>query len=365
MSRRGIFGRYAIVLGILLAGWLLWRSGGPQTVTVVTPIRGPAVQAVYATGTVEAGVTVRIAPQVAGRIIELPGDEGKLVKTGDMLARFDDTDLRASLAELEARARYAEQQLERVQALVKRGWATADRLDQARAEGEAARHAAQRIRSQLGFLTLHAPADGQIIRRDGEVGDYIPVNQPIFYMAKTGEAPRITADVDEEDVPLVKTGQKALIRADAFPDKVFEGTVTEITPKGDPVARSYRVRIALPEDSPLLIGMTAETNIITRENKDALLIPSTALPSGSDLGGAARSANNTVWVVRDSRAVRQTVQLGIRGREQTEVTSGLVEGDQVVINPPKELAPQERVRVKLAEPPQQPAPPGAKTEAGQ
>lgn len=351
MSRRGIFGQTAIVLGIVLAGWLIWRSGGPQAVTVVTAIRGPAVQAVYATGTVEAGVTVRIAPQAAGRIIELPGDEGKTVRAGDVLARFDDTDLRASLAELEARARYAEQQLERVQALVKRGWATEDRLDQARAEGEAARHASLRVKSQLNFLTLHAPTDGQIIRRDGEVGDYIPVNQPIFYMAKTGEASRITADVDEEDVPLVKSSQKVLIRADAFPDKVFEGTVSDITPKGDPVARSYRVRIALPENSPLLIGMTAETNIITRENKDALLIPSTALPSGND-GVGARTANN-VWVVKNGKAEKQEVQLGIRGREQTEVTSGLSEGEQVIINPPKELKSGERVHANT------------KTEAGQ
>ena len=118
-------------------------------------------------------------------------------------------------------------------------------------------------------MSLTTPADGQVIRRDGEVGDFIPSNQPFFYLAKSGSPLRISADVDEEDIPLIKAGDKVLIKADAFPDRVFDGQVSEITPKGDPVARSYRVRIALPPDTALKIGMTAETNIITKESPNA------------------------------------------------------------------------------------------------
>ncbi len=230
----------------------------PRSVTVVQPVRGPAVQAVYATGTVEATVTIRVAPQVAGRILELKADEGQTVKAGDILALLDGSDLRATLAELEARAKYAEQQFERIGALLKQGWATQEKFDQARAEVDAARHAARRITEQLTFMSLRTPADGQIIRRDGEAGDFIPINQPVFYLAKAGVPLRITADVDEEDIPLVKAGQKALIHSDAFPARVFTGQVVEITPKGDPVARNYRVRIELPAGTALMIGMTAE-----------------------------------------------------------------------------------------------------------
>jgi RND family efflux transporter MFP subunit len=364
MSRRGFF--WAIVIaGVVLAGWLIWQAGGPRTVNVTSPIRGPAVQAVYATGTVEAGITIRIAPQTAGRIVELLADEGKFVKTGDLLVRFDDANLRASLAELDARARYAEQQFERVQKLMKRGWSTKDRLDQIRAERDAARHASERIKSQLSYLMLRAPADGQIIRRDGEVGDYIPINQPVFYLAKKGAPPRITANVDEEDVPLVKPGQNVLIRTDAFPDQVFNGKVTEITPKGDPVARSYRVRIALPHKIPLLIGMTAETNIITRKVENASLIPTNALTSGNSRLGAARSVNGTVWVIRDGQAVKQALQIGIRGREHTEITSGLTESDLVVVNPPKELEAGKTVRTKQIKQPKLATKKDAKTEGKQ
>ncbi len=289
MSRRGSILRIIVILGLAaLCGWLVWRIAGPRTVTVATPARGPAVQAVYATGTVEASVTVRVAPQLPGRILELKADEGQTVKAGDVLARLDDSDMRATAGELRARAVYAEQQYQRVETLVTHGWSTRDRLDQARAERDAARHAARRIEEQLDFMTLRAAVDGRIIRRDGEAGEYIPVNQPVFYLAKAGSPLRVTADVDEEDVPLVKAGQKAVISADAFPDKVFDGQVAEITPKGDPVARSYRVRVTLPDDTALRIGMTAETNIITAERQNALIrrCLATARQRFGCLGGA-------------------------------------------------------------------------------
>src|SRR5215468_5768205 len=93
----------AILAGTAIAAWQLTL---PSIVTVTPPMRGPAIQAVYATGTVESSVTIRVAPQVAGRILELKVDEGQTVKAGDVLARLDDNDLRASLAELEARAKY-------------------------------------------------------------------------------------------------------------------------------------------------------------------------------------------------------------------------------------------------------------------
>lgn len=324
-----------LIAGLAVAGWRLMQ---PQTVTVVKPVRGPAVQAVYATGTVEASVTIRVAPQVAGRLFELIADEGQTVKAGDVLARLDDSDLRATVSELKTRAEFATQQFERVSKLMGKGWASKERFDQAHTEMDAAKQAHRRASALLRFMHLKTPADGLIIRRDGEVGDFIPVNQPVFYLAKAGVPMRITADVDEEDIPLVKVGQKALIRSDAFPSREFTGVVDQITPKGDPVARNFRVRIELPEDTALLIGMTAETNIVTSKKQDALLIPATAVKAGS------------VWVVREGRLENVPVRIGIKGRERVEAVSGLSEADLVVAEPSKELQAGEAVRVRLAAP---------------
>ena len=109
-----------MIILIVAGGWLFL----PTTLAVARLVRGPAVQAVYATGTVEASITIRIAPQIGGRIIELKVDEGSIVKADDVLARLDDSDVRESVAELEVRARYAEQQFERASRLAQTGATT-------------------------------------------------------------------------------------------------------------------------------------------------------------------------------------------------------------------------------------------------
>lgn len=321
------------LLLVVAALLLLWRIAGPPTVTVARPTRGPAVQAVYATGSVESSVTVRIAPQVAGRLLKLLADEGSVVEAGQVLAKLDDSDLRASLADEQAKLRYAEQHLQRLQALFKTGYTTIDLLDQARANRDSARATTQHLAEQIKFMTLRASVPGRIIRRDGEVGDFIPVNQPVFYLAQSGLPLRISADVDEEDVASVRVGQRALITADAFPGRVFEGRVVEITPKGDPLARNYRVRIALPLNAPLMIGMTTEANIILARHENALLIPTSALNS------------NKVWLVRDGRAVSQVLTLGAKGLKRTEVIGGLRDEDEIILQPPADLKNGEKVRI--------------------
>jgi RND family efflux transporter MFP subunit len=154
----------------------------------------------------------------------------------------------------------------------------------------------------------------------------------IFWMSCC-DALRITAEIDEEDIHAIKPEQKVLIRADAFPDRVFEGTVDEITPKGDPVARSFRVRIRLPVDTPLMIGMTADCNIILEERRDALLVPASAVTDGK------------VWLVRDGVLARRSVTLGVDGNGMVEVKEGLAESDLVVREPSSGLRDGRAARV--------------------
>jgi RND family efflux transporter MFP subunit len=304
---------------------------------LAAPSRGPAVDAVYATGLVEPSLEIRIAPRTAGRIVELLADEGARVRAGQLLARLEDNDLRASVAELESRAEYAQSQFVRNTELRRSSLISQDALDRARTDLAAARAMLKRAREQVAYMRLVAPSAGTIIRRDGEIGEFVPVNQVLFYMA--GPAPlRITADVDEEDVPRVQRGQRVLIRTDAFADKVFEGRVAEITPRGDPVARAYRVRIALVDDPPLQIGMSAETNIVIEQRDDALLVPAGAV------------VEDAVWLVDGDRAVRRPVTVGVRSPEKIEVRGGLTDSDRVIAAPPEGLQEGRRVTVRKVQP---------------
>jgi RND family efflux transporter MFP subunit len=331
MKRQGILWTVMALILAAVGGWVAWGWFGPVTVETAHPTRGPAVRAIYATGTVEPTIMLPIAPRNAGRLMELQVDEGESVREGQALARLEDADLQRTVDELDARARFARAQLDRAQTLLDRGLGTVLERDRARSEWQAADAAAARARALRGFMTLTAPADGQILQRDGEVGQLIPANQPVFYFSR--HAPlRVEAEVDEEDILLVQPGQRVLIRAPALPDQVLEGAVAHITPKGNPVTRGYRVRIEFADETPLRIGMTAEANIVVTERSNALLAPAPAVRDGR------------VWIVRDGRLRRQTVQTGIAGETRTEILSGLTESDLLVVSPTTGLTEGRRAR---------------------
>lgn len=323
-----------ITLGALLfiggiGAIIKWSSG--NRVEVVHPTQGNAVQAVYATGTVEATVMIPIAPRTGARLIELNADEGSNVKKGDVLAQLEDEDLQQTLKDLQAKESFARKEYERRKELLNQNAISKSDFDRAMSDWESAKAAVRATQAQISYMKLLAPADGRIIRRDGEIGQLIPANQAVFWLSCCAPL-RISSEVDEEDISLVQPGQKVLISADAFPGQIFHGKVDSITPKGDPVARSYRVRISFTEDNPLLIGMTAETNIITHEKDNALLVPTSAV------------VKNEVWVVNDGKLAQQAVKVGAKGPEQTEITDGLTTNDLVVKNPTAKLEEGQKIR---------------------
>jgi RND family efflux transporter MFP subunit len=327
------------ILVILASGILYFWLLAPRIVVVTNPRLGPAVQAVYATGTVEPVIMMPIAPRVGARLVQLTVDEGAVVRAGQVLARLESDDARNNLAQLAAQEDFAHRDYLRDVNLMKDGVIARQTFDKAKSTWDAARAAVAVARAQNGYMTLLAPTDGRIIRRDGEIGQFLPVNQPLFWLSCLSPL-RITADVDEEDIPLVKVGQKVLVRADALPGRTFTGHVQAITPKGDPIARSYRVRISMDGGTPLQIGMTAETNIVTYEKRRALLLPSSAVTSGA------------VWTVRDDRLHLQPVAIGIRGANEVEIVHGVSQGEQIVVTPDASLVDGARVRMARTQGPQ-------------
>ncbi len=117
---------------------------------------------------------------------------------------------------------------------------------------------------------------GVVLRRDGEIGEIAEAGQILFRVG-IPKPLQVVAEVNEEDIPRVKIGQVVLFRTDAFPNQRLEGTVREITPMGDVAAKTFRIKVALPDDTPLKPGMSVEANIITREKPNALLIPADAV----------------------------------------------------------------------------------------
>jgi multidrug efflux system membrane fusion protein len=319
---------------LVIAGAATWFLL-PPTVATVAPIRGPAVEAVYATGTVEPSTLIAIAGRVTARITEVIVKEGDEVAKGQLLLRFEDDDVVETVRQLEANELLARKELDRVTTLRDQGNVSQAAFDRASAEWEAAKAARSGAAVQAGYRKLMAPAAGRIVKRDAEVGQLIPANQAVLWLSGDDEI-RITASIDEEDVARIAVGQQALIRADAFPNEIFRGRVASVTPMGDAVARSYRVRVALEGNTPLLIGMTTETNIVIREEPDALLIPNRAI------------VGDKVWTVVDGRLAERKVVVGVKGSERTEILAGLSDTDHVVVPAEQDLEAGGRVRVEAA-----------------
>jgi RND family efflux transporter MFP subunit len=328
-----------IAIGLLLVGaaaaaaWFGFIR--VPELAVVKPTRGPAVEAVYATGAVEPQYWAKVATTQLGRIAAIPVKEGDKVKAGDVLMKLDDREARAKLAEAE--------ELERVSKLAETNIASRQQYQRVAAQHAAAVATTAAARQRLSEMTLTSPLDGEVLRLDGNVGEVVRAGDAVAWVGHCCPM-RIEAEVDEEDIPRVQRGQEVLVRADAFAGRSFKAKVTAITPKGDPVSKIYRVRITLESEQPLQIGMTVEVNIILRRRDNALLVPFTAVRDGH------------VFVAENGRAARRPVKAGIVGATRVEILEGLKDSDAIVAEPPPNLADGDRIRAKAA-----PAAAGKKT----
>jgi RND family efflux transporter MFP subunit len=325
-----------LLVALPAGGWFAWQAR-PPLVEVKEAVRGPAVEAVYATGTVEPVQWARVAPAVKARLRAILADDGDRVVPGQVLARLDDTVAQAQVGEVEARARFAAEEAERLGKLALRGATAQSEVDRAQSEARALAAAAEVARRRLDDYLIRAPIGGIVLRRDGEPGEMVDTGDAVFWIGEPTPL-RVTADVDEEDIARVHPGLRALLKADAFPGRVLEGQLGLITPKGDPVQKTYRVRIDLPANTPLLIGMTVEANIVVRETPDAILVPSTAVRDGA------------LFVVEGNRVSRRPVEVGVRGPELTEIRGSIEPGEAVVADPPAGLEHGRRVRIETENP---------------
>lgn len=331
----GLAAATALAAGIALY-FLFFR---PSALLAVAPHRGAAIEAVYATGTVEPVRYARVGTKIPGRITEVLVNEGDIVETGNVLAIIEVGEDISRVQELSARLKLADADFERARKLRRSGNVSQASLDQAQSAQAAAAAALRGAKARLADHFITAPVAGALLRSENQlkVGDMVQPGQVLFTVGDPSDL-QVDAEVDEEDIPKVAVGQDALLRADAFSGRALAGTVKSITPYGDPVGRTYRVYLSLPADTPLLSGMTAEINIIVRREDEALLVPVTAL------------SGTSIWTIMEGRAHRVDVKIGAVGQENAEILSGLPEDAQVIADPPSGLAEGDRARIRPASP---------------
>lgn len=349
VPKRSLWRRLRVLLLVVLllagaGGTALWWARRPPLVTVTTVERGPAIEAVYATGTVESLNTVRVGPPVGGRVATVLVDDGDRVTAGQRLATLDPRQVEQRLQNAEARARLARSEAARVETLLARGVTTVEARDKAQAERQQAEADVALARRMLDDLVVTAPIDGVVLRRQVEPGESVAANAVLFTVADPTRL-RIAADVDERDIPRVHLGSRIAAKAEAFPGDVFQAAVTNIRAESDSQTRTYRIEATLPPGTALYIGMTLDVNVIVAERRDALLVPASAVQRDPPRGG--RPGQSYVWRVgEDDRVGRVPVTLGAEGPARVEVKEGVAPDERLLEAPPAGLSDGERVRVR-------------------
>src|SRR6185503_693895 len=289
----------------------------PSLVTTSIASLAPVSEAVYGTGTVEPERWAKVVPLQRRRLVELCRCEGQVVKVGQILGRQDDAEERSALDQMEINRGQLERDLARAEK-------DRDKNDAARTEYEQrwtkleeakSRIAAQKV--HLDSLLLKAPLDGMVLRRDGEVGEIAGPTDVLFWVGPPAPM-QVVAEVNEEEINRIVSGQKAFLRSEAFPGQALRASVSQITPKGDPTRKTFRVYLLLPNDTPLRIGMSVEANIIFREKPSAIVVPAEAV------------AGDYVQIVNNSRVERLPVKVGIRGSRNVEVIGDVSRGMAVL-----------------------------------
>jgi len=304
----------------------------PPLVTTSYASLAPVSEAVYGTGTVEPERWAKVVPLQRRRLVELCRCEGQVVRAGQVLGRQDDAEERSALEQMEINRGQLERDLARAEK-------DRDKSDAARTEYEQrwtkheeakSRIAAQKV--HLDSLLLKAPLDGMVLRRDGEVGEIAGPTDVLFWVGPPAPM-QVVAEVNEEEINRIVSGQKAFLRSEAFPGRALRATVSQITPKGDPTRKTFRVYLRLPQDTPLRIGMSVEVNIIFREKPTAIVVPAEAI------------AGDWVQMIDDGQVRRVRITVGIRGNRNTEIIGDIAKGTTVLSPARRDLADGTRIRI--------------------
>ena len=202
-----------------------------------------------------------------------------------------------------------------------------DPIEQAWQSVALARESLDQAQKNLDETTVTAPFDGVIASVSAEEGDTVTTAMTIVHMVNTSSM-ELTVEIDEIDIPEVKLGQETIITFDALPDDEFTGSVVTILPLpkevGGVVLYDVKIKLDVPEGSGAKVGMSAEADIIIDKRSNVLLVPDRAIEEDNE-------GNPVVKVMVNEQIQERPVDIGISDGYQTEIVSGLNEGETVVV----------------------------------
>ena len=372
---------WALIVAVVLLGlggaWAWWWLSGHKPVQVQTATarangQGASNDAVLqATGYVTPRRMATVSAQITGTLTEVLIDEGFKVKKGQVLARLDDTGLKAGLAAAEAQVRSTEANLGQVRAQLAQAQADSRRqtelassgmtthqaqeqaatavktvgaqLEVAQRQIEAAQAQARQAKVNFDYATVRAPFDGVVTARAAQVGEIISPLSAGGGFTRTGvgtivdmDSLEVNVDVNEAYIAQVKSDMPCEAVLDAYPDWKIPAHVVAVIPSADRGKATVKVRVALDQkDDRVVPDMGVRVSFLaTKPKVQAAVVPGVLVPPDAVV---QRDGTSSVFVVSDGRAQQRAVKLGADVGKFKLATEGVKAGETVVVSPPVEL----------------------------
>lgn len=312
------------------------RPERPVLVELALAEKREMVEIIEAVGTTRAAQSIEIVPEADGRVVDLRITPGTLVDQGAVLVRLDDTIERADIAEAEARVIEQTQSLERLEKLRETNAVSQASVEQTTARLAEANAQLDRARQRLADRTITAPFAGVVGLKEIDLGARVSEGDIITRLDDLSFV-EIEFSLPETLFAKVRPGLPVVATAAAFADRTFDGELTEVDSRIDPVGRAFRSRAVLPNPEGLLpAGMFMSLDLTLARN-EMLVVPEEAL--------IFQAAETYVFTVEDDRAVRTPVVAGPRRAGYVAIVSGLQDKAPVVVRGQQRLRDGKPVKV--------------------
>jgi len=346
----------ALAAALAYAGynrWIVPRSAPMVETIVIKPavnVANPPL--LTASGYLVASRTAKITPKISGKVIELNVDTGVNVKKGDVIAVLESTNVQAQLDEATASLNEAQREYDRQVALWKQGVTSRALYDSADAQLKTAKARVHQIRINMQDMVIRAPFDGTVAAKSTEVGEVI---SSVMMGQVAGTLPsgaictlvdlktiEVEADVNEQSIGQLHEGQAAEVTVDAFPNRKWKGQLRQIIPTADRAKAIVKVKVSIINpDAPLLPEMASNVSFLQVPRSDAEL----AEPARLWLAPAAIVDGQVAVIDANKQVSWKRVTTGVVREGRIEITSGVKEGDRVVVSGADELKDRQLVRL--------------------